>query len=59
MKIRNPFKDKWGRWKDDVSPKEKLIWSFTISFSSVALGMFVKYLIPFKKDVNMFAFFAL
>ena len=45
MKIRNPFKDKWGNGRMMFSPKEKLIWSFTISFSKVALGMFVKYLI--------------
>jgi hypothetical protein len=34
MKIRNPFKDKWGRWKDDVTTKEKLVWSFLIVFLS-------------------------
>ena len=45
MKIRNPFKDKMGRWKDDVSFKEKLIWSLIISFSSVALGTLVNHLI--------------
>ena len=26
--FRNPFKDKWGRWKDDVSRKEQIIWNF-------------------------------
>ena len=30
MKIRNPFKDKWGRWKDDVSRKEQIIWNLFI-----------------------------
>ena len=28
--FRNPFKDKWGRWKDDVSRKEQIIWNFFI-----------------------------
>ena len=35
MKIRNPFKDRWGRWRDDISRKEKNIW--TLIF--VMLGM--------------------
>ena len=26
--FRNPFKDKWGRWKDDISRKEQIIWNF-------------------------------
>ena len=34
MKIRNPFKDYLGRWKDDVTTKEKLVWGFLISFLS-------------------------
>ena len=28
--FRNPFKDKWGRWKDDVLRKEQIIWNFFI-----------------------------
>ena len=28
--FRNPFKDKWGRWKDDVSRKEQIIWNLFI-----------------------------
>ena len=28
--FRNPFKDKWGSWKDDVSRKEQIIWNFFI-----------------------------
>jgi hypothetical protein len=32
MKIRNPFKDYLLRWKDDVTTKEKLVWSFLIVF---------------------------
>ena len=28
--FRNPFKDKWGRWKDDVSRKEQFIWNFLL-----------------------------
>lgn len=35
MRIRNPFKDKWGNFKDDVTPKEKNIWIF----GSVIFGM--------------------
>jgi len=34
MKIRNPFKDYLLRWKDDVTTKEKLVWSFLIVFLS-------------------------
>tara|TARA_B100000965_G_C19240514_1_gene604167 strand:- start:396 stop:602 length:207 start_codon:yes stop_codon:yes gene_type:complete len=30
MKIRNPFKDYLGRWKDDVTTKEKFIWSLMV-----------------------------
>ena len=36
-KIRNPFKDKWGRWKDDVSRKEQIIWNFLIIGSGMLL----------------------
>jgi hypothetical protein len=35
MKIRNPFKNYLGHWKDDVSTKEKIIWSFLIIVSSI------------------------
>ena len=34
MKIRNPFKDYLLRWKDDVTTKEKIVWSFLIVFLS-------------------------
>ena len=36
MKIRNPFKNYLGQWKDDVSTKEKIIWSFFIVVISIA-----------------------
>ena len=35
--FRNPFKDKWGRWKDDVSRKEQIIWNFLIIGSGILL----------------------
>ena len=31
MKIRNPFKDYLGRWKDDVTKKEKFWWITLLS----------------------------
>ncbi len=32
MKIRDPFQDNYSfRWKDDVSNKEKFIWSMIIT----------------------------
>ena len=37
MKLRNPFKNKWGQWKDDVTLTEKLIWSIFI----VSIGLFI------------------
>ena len=38
MKIRNPFKDSIGRWKDDATKTEKNVWTlFLISFG-FALG---------------------
>ena len=36
MKIRNPFKDNFLRWKDDTSNKEKFIWSMIIA----SIGIF-------------------
>jgi|TARA_B100000925_G_scaffold279665_1_gene249645 hypothetical protein len=36
MKIRNPFKDYLGRWKDDATNTEKFCWSAFLAF----LGMF-------------------
>ena len=35
--FRNPFKDNWGRWKDDVSRKEQIIWNFLIIGSGILL----------------------
>ena len=40
--FRNPFKDKWGRWKDDVSRKEKIIWNFFIIVGGMLLANYIK-----------------
>lgn len=37
-KIRNPFKDKLLRWKDDITPKEKIVWSIVIAIPAVITG---------------------
>ena len=37
MKIRSPFKDKWGRWRDDITQKQKNIWTFI----SVVVGILI------------------
>jgi len=36
--FRNLFKDKWGRWKDDVSRKEQFIWNFFIIMGGLILA---------------------
>ena len=38
MKIRNPFKDYLGRWKDDVTNTEKLCWSALLTFLGMVTG---------------------
>ena len=43
--FRNPFKDKWGRWKDDVSRKEQIIWNFLIIGSGMLLVNILRVLI--------------
>ena len=43
--FRNPFKDKWGRWKDDVSRKEQFIWNFFIVIGGLLLGNLLSYFI--------------
>ena len=40
--FRNPFKDKWGRWKDDVSRKEQIIWNFFIIMGGLILVNILK-----------------
>ena len=40
MKIRNPFKE-WGRWRDDITPREKSVWSII----SVLIGMTIGWII--------------
>ena len=41
--FRNPFKDKWGRWKDDVSRKEQFIWNFFLVLGGLLLGNILGY----------------
>jgi hypothetical protein len=43
--FRNPFKDKWGRWKDDISRKEQIIWNFLIISSGMLLANILRVLI--------------
>ncbi|MDC0210148.1 hypothetical protein OAJ91_00240 [Flavobacteriaceae bacterium] len=40
--FRNPFKDKWGRWKDDVSRKEQIIWNLFIIVGGMLLVIIFK-----------------
>ena len=35
--FRNPFKDKWGRYKDDVSRRKQNIWNFFIIMGGLIL----------------------
>ena len=37
MKIRNPFGDKWLRWRDDITESEKYFWAGI----SVSIGMII------------------
>ena len=41
--FRNPFKDKWGRWKDDVSRKEQFIWNLFIIAGGMLLANIFRY----------------
>ena len=38
MKIRNPFKDYLGRWKDDATNTEKFCWSAFLAFLGMITG---------------------
>ena len=38
MKIRNPFKDYLGRWKDDATMTEKNVWTLVAISFGFALG---------------------
>ena len=40
--FRNPFKDKWGRWKDDISRKEQIIWNFFLITGALAIFYYIK-----------------
>ena len=40
--FRYPFKDKWGRWKDDISRKEQIIWNFFIIMGALAILYYIK-----------------
>ena len=37
MKIRNPFKDYLGRWKDNASKTEKFCWSVFLAFLGMSM----------------------
>tara|TARA_Y100000748_G_C15362536_1_gene436368 strand:+ start:360 stop:500 length:141 start_codon:yes stop_codon:yes gene_type:complete len=39
MKIRNPFKDCLGRWKDDATMTEKIVWRWVSVMVGMAVGM--------------------
>ena len=39
MKIRNPFKDYKGRWKDDATKTEKTVWTLVLIYFGYALGL--------------------
>ena len=54
MKIRNPFKDKLLRWKDDASIKERLIWSTIFSFGGLIIGVLFKKLGFLDFIINLF-----
>ena len=38
MKFRNPY-GKWGKWRDDITPREKIVWSVVSVIIGVTLGM--------------------
>ena len=38
MKIRNPY-GKWGKWRDDITLSEKIVWSIVSVIIRVTLGM--------------------
>ena len=38
MKIRNPFKDYLGRFKDDATKTEKTVWTLVLIYFGYALG---------------------
>ena len=40
--FRNPFKDKWGRWKDDISREEQIIWNFFLIMGALAIFYYIK-----------------
>ena len=45
MKIRNPFKDYLGRFKDDATKTEKTVWTLLLIYFGFALGqVLVKYI---------------
>lgn len=43
MQIKNPFKDYFGRWKDDITITEKIIWSMLSVMLGIALVNFIFY----------------
>jgi hypothetical protein len=41
LKIRNPFKDKLLRWKDDITPREKIVWYIVFAIIGVIAGRLI------------------
>jgi len=50
MKIRNPFKDKFLRWRDDITEGEKYFWAGI----SVSLGIIISRLINLRELLRTF-----
>jgi hypothetical protein len=44
MKIRNPFKDYLGRWKDDATNTEKFCWSAFLAFLGMSIAKLIQYM---------------
>jgi|TARA_B000000475_G_C15777048_1_gene357739 hypothetical protein len=44
MKIRNPFKDYLGRWKDDATNTEKFCWSAFLAFLGMSIVKLIQYM---------------
>jgi len=38
MKIRNPL-GKWGKWRDDITPREKMVWTIVSVILGIASGI--------------------
>ena len=40
MKIRTPL-GKWGKWRDDITPREKIAWSFISAVIGMTSGLLI------------------